>query len=46
MTFQIWTKTMQDGEWTIYGVFTSQQEFRNELPNIRAQGLYFKRVSI
>jgi len=30
-------------DWQVYGEFASEQAFRNELPNIRAQGLYTRR---
>jgi len=42
-TFQIFARRMNDAEWEFYGEFTTEQEFRNELPHIRAQGLSIKR---
>ena len=41
--FQIWTRSNNQAEWTLYGVFTSEHEFRAELPNIRACGLEMRR---
>lgn len=41
--FQIWTRRSNEAEWTLYGEFKSEQEFRREIPHIRAQGLATKR---
>lgn len=41
--FKIFTRRNNQAEWSFYGEFTSEQEFRNELPHIRAQGLAIKR---
>jgi hypothetical protein len=43
MTFVIDTRRSQFHDWQVYGEFASEQAFRNELPNIRAQGLYTRR---
>lgn len=40
--FQIWTRSNNQSEWTLYGEFNSEREFRAEMPNL--QGLYMKRV--
>lgn len=42
--FKIYTRRMNDADWAFYGEFTSEQDFRNELPNIRSLGLAIKRV--
>lgn len=43
--FEIWTRSNQYQDWTLYGTFRSEAEFKRELPHIRAQGLYTKRVA-
>lgn len=42
-TFKILCRTSSEASWTLYGVFTSEREFRAELSNIRACGLQIKR---
>jgi hypothetical protein len=41
--FEIWSRSNHQAEWTLYGVFSSEAEFRRELPNIRFLGLYIQR---
>ena len=41
--FKIFTRRNNEDQWSLYGVFASEQEFRNELPHIRAQGLAVRR---
>ena len=43
--FKILVRRMNDQEWELYGEFKNEQEFRNELPHIRGQGLAIKRVA-
>jgi hypothetical protein len=43
-TFKILCRTSTEAAWTLYGVFTSEREFRAELSNIRACGLQIRRV--
>jgi hypothetical protein len=44
--FQIWTRSNNQGEWTLYGEFKSEREFRAEWSNIEFLGLYTKRVRV
>jgi hypothetical protein len=44
--FQIWTRTNSRDEWSLYGTFSSEREFRAELPNIRANCLYLQRRKV
>lgn len=44
--FQIWTSKQIDGEFSLYGEFKSEREFKAELPNIRYLGLYMRRRNI
>lgn len=44
-TFKILCRANNEAAWTLYGVFTSEREFRAELPNIRACGLQIRRAS-
>ena len=42
--FRIWCRRNSFADWHLYGTFDSEAEYRRELPNIEAQGLYTKRV--
>jgi hypothetical protein len=44
--FQIFTRTNNEAEWNLYGTFANEAEFKAELPNIRALGLYMKRTRV
>jgi hypothetical protein len=43
-TFKILCRGNNQEAWTLYGIFTSEREFRAELPNIQACGLQIKRI--
>ena len=45
-SFQIWCRSNNQAEWTLYGTFNSEREFRAELSNIQFLGLYTKRVQV
>jgi hypothetical protein len=44
-TFKILCRTSNEASWSLYGVFTSEREFRTELSNIRACALQIRRVA-
>jgi hypothetical protein len=45
-TFQVLVRRFNTAAWEVYGTFTSEAEFKQEMRNIRALGLYSKRVPL
>lgn len=44
--FEIWIRSNNQAEWTLYGTFASEADFAREIPNVQWLGLATKRVRI